>query len=73
MTEAKKKPKKLITDYRKVRRQLDLNQTEFWGRVGVTQSGGCRYESGRKPPKHVAVLAHLIYVDMLDIDAREYK
>lgn len=62
-----------ITDYRKLRLRVDLNQTEFWSRLGVTQSGGSRYESGRKPPKAVAVLAHAVYIQKLDIDARNFK
>ena len=51
-----------IKDYRALRRKLDLNQTEFWSRLGVTQSGGSRYEaSGRKVPKPVAMLAVIAY------------
>lgn len=63
----------LIKDYRALRRKLDINQHEFWSRLGVTQSGGSRYENGRTPPRAVAVLAHLIYVKNLDVDAREFK
>ncbi len=63
----------LISDYRKLRRQLDLNQSEFWSRIGVTQSGGSRYESGRPVPKPTAILARLIYIDGMTIDAREFK
>lgn len=63
----------LITNYRSLRRGLKLNQIEFWSRLGVTQSGGSRYESGRNVPKAVAVLAHEIYVKGSSIDAREYK
>ena len=33
-----------------------MNQQEFWGRIGVTQSGGSRYESGRNMPKPVQEL-----------------
>lgn len=62
-----------IKDYRTLRRKMNLNQSEFWGRLGVTQSGGSRYEDGRKVPRAVAVLAHLIYVKGDDIDARSYK
>ena len=51
-----------IKDYRALRRKLDLNQTEFWSRLGVTQSGGSRYEaSGRRVPKPVAMLAVIAY------------
>jgi len=63
----------LIKDYRNVRRKLDLNQAEFWSRLGITQSGGSRYESGRPVPKATAVLAHLVYIKGMDIDAREFK
>lgn len=48
----------IIKDYR---RKHQLNQTEFWSRVGVTQSGGSRYESGRKVPKPVQLLLQLSY------------
>ena len=51
-----------IKDYRALRRKLYLNQTEFWSRLGVTQSGGSRYEaSSRKVPKPVAMLAVIAY------------
>ena len=51
-----------IKDYRALRRKLDMNQTEFWSRLGVTQSGGSRYEaSSRKVPKPVAMLAVIAY------------
>ena len=36
------------TDYKTLRTKLRMNQTEFWSRIGVTQSGGSRYE-GRPP------------------------
>jgi len=42
-----------------VRTKENLNQTEFWTRYGVTQSGGSRYESGRRIPKPLAILLAL--------------
>lgn len=54
-----KKPKldfKNLADYRKA---LGLNQSDFWKKFGVTQSGGSRYESGRDLPKSVAALLWL--------------
>ena len=42
-----------ITAFRK---KNSLNQAEFWGPLGITQSGGSRYESGRKIPKPVMAL-----------------
>lgn len=44
-----------------LRKQLGLNQSKFWGRVGVAQSGGCRYEAGRGMPVQVAWLLHMAY------------
>ena len=38
---------------REIRRKLGLNQQQFWSTLGVTQSGGSRYESGRNMPKPV--------------------
>lgn len=43
------------------RARLKLNQTAYWSRVGVTQSGGSRYESGRKIPKPVQILLQVVY------------
>ena len=44
-----------------LRIKLALNQTEFWSRLAVTQSGGSRYESGRNIPLPVRILLHLAY------------
>ncbi|MCZ2154000.1 MAG: hypothetical protein LC114_08900 [Bryobacterales bacterium] len=38
-----------------------MNQSEFWSRISVTQSGGSRYESGRSLPKPVQLVLHLAY------------
>ena len=38
---------------REIRRRLGLNQEQFWTQIGVTQSGGSRYESGREMPRPV--------------------
>ena len=61
---AKKKPAlkfsspEVIKEYR---RKNGLNQFDFWSRVGVTQSGGSRYESGRNIPRPVQLLLQLTY------------
>ncbi len=47
---------KNLADYR---RTQGLNQSAFWSRYGVTQSGGSRYESGRDLPTPVAILVWL--------------
>lgn len=41
------------------RKKVNLNQSDFWSRYGVTQSGGSRYESGRNIPKALAILISL--------------
>ena len=61
---APKKPTLRFKDpevIREYRRKHHLNQSEFWSRVGVTQSGGSRYESGRNIPKPVQLLLQLAY------------
>ena len=46
----------------KLRTKLGVNQAVFWKILGVTQSGGSRYESGRTMPTPVQRLYWLIYV-----------
>lgn len=52
---------------REIRRNLGLNQQEFWSKIGVTQSGGSRYESGRGMPRPVEMLFQLCYVDGINL------
>lgn len=54
-------------DPREIRRKLGLNQQQFWSALGVTQSGGSRYESGRNMPKPVRELLRLVHVEQIDI------
>ena len=54
-------------DPRDIRRKLGLNQEEFWTKIGVTQSGGSRYESGRDMPKPVRELLRLVHVEKIDL------
>ena len=54
---------------REIRRKLGLNQQQFWSTIGVTQSGGSRYESGRNMPKPVRELLRLVHVEQIDIKA----
>lgn len=53
---------------REIRLKLGLNQQEFWTKVGVTQSGGSRYESGRSMPRPVRELLRLVHVEKIDVD-----
>lgn len=54
-------------DAREIRRKLGLNQHQFWSKLGVTQSGGSRYESGRNMPRPVQHLLRLVHVEQIDI------
>jgi transcriptional regulator with XRE-family HTH domain len=56
-----------VSNPRDIRHRLGLNQQEFWGAIGVTQSGGSRYESGRSMPRPVQQLLRLVHVDQIDI------
>ena len=55
------------TEPREIRRKLGLNQQQFWSKIGVTQSGGSRYESGRNMPRPVRELLRLVHVEQIDI------
>jgi transcriptional regulator with XRE-family HTH domain len=52
------------TDLAELRKRTGLIQAEFWRRVGVTQSGGSRYENGRPLSKSVRTLLVLAYGDI---------
>jgi transcriptional regulator with XRE-family HTH domain len=56
-----------LADPREIRRKLGMNQQQFWGMIGVTQSGGSRYESGRNMPRPVRELLRLVHVERLDL------
>ncbi len=60
-----KAPEKI--DAREIRRKLGMNQQQFWSKLGVTQSGGSRYESGRNMPRPVQHLLRLVHVEQIDI------
>lgn len=51
---------------KKVRKQHGLNQQQFWQRIGITQSGGSRYEGGRAVPKSVRILLMIAYGDAFE-------
>ena len=44
-----------------MRKKLNVNQSEFWSRVGIGQSAGSRYESGRNIPRPVQMLLRIAY------------
>jgi transcriptional regulator with XRE-family HTH domain len=61
------KPFERITNPREIRLRLGLNQQQFWSRIGVTQSGGSRYESGRAMPKPVRELLRLVHIEGIEL------
>ena len=62
------KPFERISNPREIRNRLHLNQEEFWSRIGVTQSGGSRYETGRSMPKPVRELLRLVHIEGIELD-----
>ena len=61
------KPFERIANPREIRRRLRLNQHQFWSQIGVTQSGGSRYESGRRMPKPVRELLRLVHIERIEL------
>ena len=56
----------------KFRSDMGANQKDFWSILGVTQSGGSRYENGRNIPRPVKKLFHLVYIaKVVSPDSRE--
>lgn len=45
-----------------LRENSGKSQKDFWRSVGVTQSGGCRYEGGASIPQAVRQLLFIFYV-----------
>lgn len=60
--------KNVLRDIRAYRLSLGENQTDFWKRFGVTQSGGSRYESDRSIPLPIALLILAFSGDFLSDD-----
>ena len=48
-------------DLKEMRKKREMNQSNFWAPLGVTQSGGSRYESDRNLPKPVESLVTIAY------------
>ena len=48
-------------DLKEMRKKRGMNQSNFWAPLGVTQSGGSRYESDRNLPKPVESLVTIAY------------
>ena len=56
-----------------LRKKLKINQSKFWQPLGVTQSGGSRYESGRTIPAPTRKLIYLVHVVGLDLNVAAQK
>ena len=54
---------------KELRLKLGLTQGGFWTPVGVSQSGGSRYESGRKLPAAISALIHLVHIEGVDLNS----
>lgn len=48
-------------EIRHFRKCHHMRQGAFWGRVGVSQSCGSRYETGREIPRAVQILLTVAY------------
>ena len=57
-----------IENVRALRNSMGFNQSDFWSTVGVTQSGGSRYESGRSIPKAVCELIRIVHIEKIALD-----
>lgn len=60
-TMPKRTPTAQKFDPKALRQRTKLLQGEFWKPLGVTQSGGSRYENGRPIPEAVRLLALIAY------------
>lgn len=58
---------KALPHPREVRLKRGLNQVQFWSLIGVTQSGGSRYESGRNMSRPVRELFRLVHIEQVDL------
>ena len=63
---AKLPKSKSILNPKQYRRSVGLNQSEFWSRFGITQSGGSRYENARDIPRPVQMLMWLHEAGRID-------
>ena len=67
------KPFSQIENPQDIRKKLKINQTKFWEAVGVTQSGGSRYESGRAIPNAVRKLVRIVHIEGIPLEKITHK
>ena len=63
---AAQRKKMNATALKALRQACGMSQAAFWAKIGVTQSGGSRFENGRRMPAPVAVLVDLVHVRGID-------
>lgn len=51
-----------------LRAQLAMNQTDFWSKLGISQSGGSRTENSGYVSLPVMKLIRLQYLEGIDVD-----
>lgn len=56
-----------MIDSREIRRKLGLNQQQFWSMLGVTQSGGSRYESSATCQNRSVNCSYLVHIEQIDL------
>ena len=56
------------SEIKTIRQTRRLNQAEFWDAVGVTQSGGSRYENGHNIPRQILELIRIVYIEGIPLD-----
>lgn len=54
-----------IENVRALRNSMGLNQSDFWSPVGVKQSAGSRYESGRAMPRQTSELVRIVHIEKI--------
>lgn len=62
MAKAKKEVVVTGEQARTDRQKRHMNQSEYWTKIGITQSGASRYESGRNIPKPTQQLLRIAYL-----------
>lgn len=57
-----------VFDTRALRLKLGLSQPAFWGKVGVTQPGGSRFEKEGRVSLPVRMLIEVVHIKGVDLD-----
>ena len=65
------KHKTVLMDVPKLRGELGLSQADFWGKLGISQSGGSRMEGQGVVSQAIYKLIKLQYILNVDVDTGE--